>query len=176
MRRRVNPARTAAYHRHADISQLIRQLARGFDAVMRRHPRTDHCHSIFVLGRQRALDIKDEWRVVNFPQRRGIFLVALNQNMAAELLNAFQFTRKVNGFFPAGNRPGGFITDVADAEQFTFGRLKNFGRVAEMFEQQPGAHRADVFDEIERDERLSRVHARIKGVQAPGFKFQVPAN
>ena len=121
---------------------------------MRRHPRADHRHRIFVLRRQCALDVKDKRRVVNFPQRRGIFFVALNQTVAAEFLNALQFTGEVNGLFPIRNRSGGFVTDVADAEQFTFGRLKNFWRVAEMFKQQPRAHRADVFDEVERDERL----------------------
>ena len=35
-----------------------------------------------------------------------------------------------------------------------WGRLKNLGRVAEMFQQQPGAHRPDVLDEIQRDERF----------------------
>jgi hypothetical protein len=74
--------------------------------------------------------------------------------VTAEFLNAFQFAGEVNGFLPTGNRPGGFITDVADAEQFTFGRLKDFWRVAEMFKQQPHSHRADMFDEIKGDERL----------------------
>jgi len=31
---------------------------------------------------------------------------------------------------------------------------EDFGRVAEMFQQQPGAHRPDVLDEIKRDERF----------------------
>jgi hypothetical protein len=74
--------------------------------------------------------------------------------MAAEFLNALQFARKVNGLFPIHNRRGGFIANVADAPQFTLGRLKNFWRVAKMFEQQPGANRADVLDEIKRDERF----------------------
>jgi hypothetical protein len=93
------------------------------------------------------------------PEQFRIILIALNQNVATGFLNALQFAGEVNRFLPTGNRPGGFITDVADAEQFTFGRLKNFWRVAEMFKQQPRAHRADVFDEIEGDKRLPRVHA-----------------
>jgi hypothetical protein len=40
-----------------------------------------------------------------------------------------------------------------------------------MFQQQPGAHRPDVFDEIERDDRFPRVHAELKS-----FKFQVSSS
>jgi hypothetical protein len=58
----------------------------------------------------------------------------LNQNVAAEILDALQFAGEVNGFLPAGNRRGGFVADIADAAQFAGGRLKNFGRVAEMFQ------------------------------------------
>jgi len=66
-----------------------------------------------------------------------IILVGLNQNVAAEFLDALQFAGEVNGFLPAGNRRGGFVADVADSAQFTWGCLKNFGRVAKMFQQQP---------------------------------------
>jgi hypothetical protein len=51
------------------------------------------------------------------------------------------------------------------------GRLKNFGRVAEMFQQQPRAHRADMLNQIQRDERFPRVHAELKS-----FKFQVSSS
>ena len=122
VRRRVNPARAAAHDRHAHVGQLIRQFARGLDAVMRRHPRADHRHGVFVLCGQRTFDVKHQRRVVDLPERRGIILVALNQNVAAEFLDAFQFAGEVNGFLPAGNRRGGFVADVADAEQFGFGR------------------------------------------------------
>ena len=68
--------------------------------------------------------------------------------MAAEIRDAFQFTGEVNGFFPIGNRLGGFVADVADAEQFGFGGGENFWRVAEMFEQQSRAHRPDMLDHV----------------------------
>jgi integrase len=42
MRRRINAARAAAHDCHADVGELIRQLARGLNAVMRRLPRADH--------------------------------------------------------------------------------------------------------------------------------------
>src|ERR1039457_3611595 len=73
-----NAARAAAHDRHADIGQLIGQFARGLDAVMCRHPRTDHRHGIFVLRGQRAFDVKHQRRVVDLPERFGIILVALN--------------------------------------------------------------------------------------------------
>ena len=171
MRRRVNPARAAAHDRHADIGQLIRQLARGLDAVMRRHARADHCHGVFVLRGQFAFDVKHQRRVVNFPERFGIILVALNQNVAAEILDAFQFAGEVNRFLPTGNRLGGFVADVADAEQFGSGTPKNLGRVAEMFQQQPCAHRADMLDEVQRDESFPGIHAELKS-----FKFQVSSS
>ena len=151
MRRRVNPARAAAHDGDADVGELIRQLARRLDAVMRRRARADHRHGVFVLRRQFALDVKHQRRIVNFAERRGIIFVGLDQNVAAEIRNALQFAGEVNRLFPGGNRLGGFVADVADAEQGGFGGGEDFRRVAEMFEQQPRAHRADVLDEIERD-------------------------
>ena len=75
--------------------------------------------------------------------------------MAAKFLDAFQFTREVNGLFPVGNGLGGLLADVADAEQLAFGRLKNFGRVAEMFQQLPRPHRPDMLDEVQCDKRFA---------------------
>ena len=72
--------------------------------------------------------------------------------MAAEIRDAFQFAREVNGFFPSGNRLGGFLADVADAEQFGFGGGEDFWCVAEMFEQEPRAHRPNAFNQVERNE------------------------
>ena len=120
MRRRVNPARAAAHDRHANISELICQFARRFEAIMRGHSRADHGHGIFVLRRQRAFDVKRDRRIVNLPEQLRIFLVALNQRAAAGVRKAFQFTRQINGLLPMHNGFGGFVTDVANAEQGGF--------------------------------------------------------
>ena len=100
MRRRVNAARAAAHHRHADVGELIRQFARGLDAVMRRLPRADHRHGIFVLRGQFAFDVKHERRIINLAQQRGIIFIRRNQNVAAEIGNAFQFARRGQRIFP----------------------------------------------------------------------------
>ncbi len=71
----------------------------------------------------------------------------------------FNSPGEVNRLFPVGNGLGGFVADVADAEQGGFGGGKDLGRVAEMFEQRPRAHRADAFDEIKRDEGFAGIHA-----------------
>ena len=93
--------------------------------------------------------------------------------MAAEIGNTFQFTREVNGFFPAGNFFSRVVADVANAEEFVFGGGKNFGCLTEMFDERAGAHRPDAFNEVQSDECFPRIHARIKRFQACGFKFQV---
>ena len=54
------------------------------------------------------------------PEHFGIIPIGLNQDVAAEFLDALEFTRQVNGFFPIGNCIGGFPADIADAEQFGF--------------------------------------------------------
>ena len=87
---------------------------------MCRHPRADHSHSVFVLCGQSAFDVKHQRRIVNLPEQFGISGIALNQNPAAGFLNALQFTGQVNGFFPTDNRLGGFLADIADAEQGGF--------------------------------------------------------
>ena len=66
MRRRVDAARAAAHDGDADVGELIRELARDFDSVMRRLARADHRHGIFVLRGQRAFDVEHDGRIVNF--------------------------------------------------------------------------------------------------------------
>ena len=90
--------------------------------------------------------------------------------MTAEIRDAFQLAREVNGFFPIGNGFGHFLADVADAEQFGFGGGEDFGRVAEMFEQEPRAHRPDVFDHVQRDEGFAGIHAVLISIGGRGGK------
>ena len=173
MRRRVNPARAAAHHGDADIGELIRQLARGLDAVMRRHPRADHRHGIFVLRGQFTLDIKHQRRIVNFAEQRGIIFIRLKSKHGSRIRKCVSTRRRDQWFFPSRQSPRRFRRRYCGRGAGRIWTRQEFGRVAEMFEQRPRAHRADVFNEIERDQGFAGIHARIKGFQVTGFKFQV---
>ena len=95
MRRGVNAPCATAHHRHTDVGELIRQLARRLDAVMRGLPRADHRHGVFIFYGQFPFDVKHERRVVNLPERFGIRIVTLDQDVAAKIRDAFQFTGQV---------------------------------------------------------------------------------
>ena len=137
---------------------------------MRRLPRADHRGGVFVLRGQLAIDVKHERRIVNLAEQRGLIFIRRNQDVAAEIRYAFQFAREVNGFLPTGNRPGGFVADVADAEQFGFGGGEDSWRVAEMFEQEPRTHRPDVFNHVQSDERFAGIHAVLITIGGRGGK------
>src|ERR1017187_10102106 len=49
--------RPFAHHGDPGVSQLVGDLARHFDPVLRRHARTDHGHRVLVPRRQAAQDI-----------------------------------------------------------------------------------------------------------------------
>jgi hypothetical protein len=57
-----------------------------------------------------------------------------------------------------GNGLGGFVANAADLQELLFGRLKNRGRFAEMFNELPHAHRTHPFDEIECNMCFAGVH------------------
>jgi len=59
VRGRVDVARAAAYHGYAHISQLVRELARGFDAIMRRETRTGPTCSIMFNATSASLASMD---------------------------------------------------------------------------------------------------------------------
>ena len=88
---RINPARTAAHHGDADVGELISKLARRFHAVIRRLPRADHRHGIFVFGCERAFHVENHRRVVDFAERCGISFVGLDDDLATKVRQPFHF-------------------------------------------------------------------------------------
>ena len=96
MRRGVDAARATTHDRHAHISELIGQLPRRLQAVMRRQPRANHRDGVFVPGRQPAFDIEHNRRIVNLPQQPGIVGVGRRENVAAVFLDAFQLVAEVH--------------------------------------------------------------------------------
>ena len=113
---------------------------------------------VFVLRGQFAFNVNDNGRVVNFAQQFGIMRVALNDNLATGIRNAFQLGGEVDGFFPGIYGFGGFLADAAHVEELVFGGAKNFGGFAEVFEQLPDAHGADVLNHVQGDQRFPGIH------------------
>ena len=89
MRRRVDASRSAAHHGDAHVGELIGQLARHFQTVVRRLARTDQRHGILVLGREPALHVENDGRIVNVAEQLGIILVRLDENVAPEIFDPF---------------------------------------------------------------------------------------
>ena len=92
----------------------------------------------------------------NYPASlREIIVIRRNQNVAAVVGNAFQLAREINAFLPVENIFRRLRTDVANAGEFVFGSGKNARRVAKMFDERPGAHGADAFDQIQCNESFA---------------------
>ena len=92
------------------------------------------------------------------PERFGVLLVALDQDVTAEICDAFQFARKVHGFFPAGDGLRRVLADAADAEQFAARGGEDGGRIAEMLQQLPHPHWPDPLNHVQGHECLLRLH------------------
>jgi hypothetical protein len=105
MRRRVNAPRAAAHHRHAHVGELIRQLARRLDAVMRRHAASRPSPRRFCPSRQRALDVKHERRVVNFAEQRGIIFIRLKLKRGSRIPRCVSIRPRGQRIFPRWKWP-----------------------------------------------------------------------
>ena len=79
--------------------------------------------------------------------------------LAAEILDALQLGGQVDGLLPAGDGLGGVLADAAHLQQLLPGGAQDGGRVAEMLEQLPHAHRADVLDQVQRHQGFPGIHA-----------------
>src|SRR6266568_5369113 len=159
MRRRVDPARGAAHDGHADVSQLIRQLASGLQTVVRRLPRTDHGHRILVLRGELPADIKHDRRIVNLAEQFGIILVRLREDSAAEISDAFELAIEVNRLLPVRDCLRGFFADAVHAKQLLPGGFEDGRCFAEALEQLPDTNGANVLDQVEGHEGFPAVHA-----------------
>ena len=126
---------------------------------MRRRARTNHRHGVLVFCGKRTSHVQHHGRVVDLAQRLWIAVVRLRQHMATEFLNPSQFCGQVHVAFPFGDRLRRVVTDAAHAKQFAAGGGENLRGLAEVFEQLPHADRANTFDEIQRNQRFTGVHA-----------------
>src|SRR5437868_2892845 len=103
MRGRIDAASASANHGHADISQLVSELAGCFLSVGRRHPRADQGDGVLVLLRKGTLHVENDRWIINFSQERRVFGVELSHDFAAEFTDALEFTFEINLTFPMGN-------------------------------------------------------------------------
>jgi hypothetical protein len=125
MSRGVDAARAATHDGNADVTELVAELARDFEAVLSRLPRPDHGHSIFVLRGELPLDVENYRRVVDFAEKRRIIFVLACQDMAAEILNTPELTAQVHGTPPIGNGLGGIDADAVNVHEPVPRGLKN---------------------------------------------------
>ena len=152
MRRRVDAARAAAHHRDPDIRELIAELARRLDAVMRRLPRPDERDAVLILRQQRALHIEHDGRIVNFAEQWRILRVLLCENTAAEILRALQLRGEVDGILPTGNGRGRFLADAMHGKKLLFRCAQDRRRLTEALQKLAHAHGTHALDQVQRHE------------------------
>ena len=178
VRRRVNAARPAADDGDPGVSQLVGDLARDFDAVMRRHARADHGHGVLVARGQAAQDVEEHGRIVNLPEQRRIILVGLEDDVAAGLLDAFEFAAEVHVLLPIGDGLGNFRPDAVDLLEFGAAGAEDGCGIAEALQQLPDAHRTEAVNHIQSDKGFPAIHAGKETPFSPGrasFTFAVGA-
>ena len=158
MRGGVDAACTAAHDGHADVAKLVGELAGGLGAVGRHHPGTDQRDGVVVLLRQRALHIEDDGWIVDLLQRRRIQRVVGREHMAAEVGDAFELAREVDACLPTRDRFGDLGPDAGHGLELVPAGAEDGRGVAEVFDQLAQAHRSDVLDHVEGDQRFLRIH------------------
>ena len=114
---------------------------------------------VLVLGQQFALDVEHHRRVVNLLEQFRVIFVRLDDNVAAEFLDALQFALQVHIFFPVGDGRGNFRPDAVDPLQLGPAGAQDVGGLGEMAQQLPDAHRADAFNHIQSHQRFPGIHA-----------------
>ena len=98
----------------AQVSKLVGQLARDFEAVGCGHARTNHGDRVLVLWQQSAFDVENDWRVVDLTQQSRVFFVLLHDDAATEIIDALELGGKINGFLPIHNCLRGVGAEALD--------------------------------------------------------------
>jgi hypothetical protein len=103
------------------------------------------------------------------PQQIRVGFVRLDQNMAAEFLDAPEFLRQIDSLLPVGNGLACVFSNALDAEQLLLARRENSRRLAKMFQQLAHPHRADMLDHIQGHKSFPGIHARwVADLGPPG--------
>src|SRR3982751_5711932 len=99
----IDAAGTAANDSNADVGELVTELAGDLHSVGGGHAGTHESHGIFVLRQEGAFDVEDDGRIVNLAQQLRVFGIILDDNVAAEIRDAFELGFKVDVLLPTGN-------------------------------------------------------------------------
>ena len=85
-------------------------------------------------------------RIVNLLEQRRIIVVRLDDDVAARLLDAFEFAAEVHLLLPIGNGLGNFRPDAVDLLEIGAAGAEDGGGIAEALQQLPDAHRAEALN------------------------------
>ena len=96
----------------------------------------------------------------DLPQQLGIRGVSLAHDVATEVRDALEFGVQVDVLLPVGNGLRRIVADTADLEKLLPRSPQDRRRIAEMLQQLPHAHRANVFDQIQGHQGFDGLHAR----------------
>ena len=109
---------------------------------MRGAPRTDHADRMLIALRDFTPDIEDDRRGMDFSQLLRILRRLGGDDLRAEVADALQFCRQIDGIFPADDLLGDFRSDAFDGAQSCASRLEDiapaFRRPAAVSAAAPG--------------------------------------
>jgi hypothetical protein len=140
MGRGVDSPRAAADDSDAEVGQLVAEATSDLDPVMGGLARAHEGDGVPVAGSQLPADIEDDRRIVDLAQQRRVILVGLDEDAAAELVDAAEFAGQVDGGFPGGDGFGGVLADAVDMEQLLARGAEDGRGVTEMVEEMADPH------------------------------------
>ena len=158
MRRRVNATGQTADHRDARMSELVTEFSGGLLAVMRGAAGTDHSDALAIPRRQVAFHIKQEGRIVDFPQVFRVVIVVHGKEVNLVGLDAAPFLGQIDLVFPVPQVGGKVRPDSLDTSQVCLTGAENALRRTQRLYQPPHPHRADPGQQVQCEVGLGPVH------------------